>query len=170
LGVFVREGRFQCFTLITFARIGQLATLPKLFGNIYASLEVYSEVVIARAGMPGALSISTAEWIHVAPVRDAEALAEMISKTGLGAGETSAVVLAKEIHADLVLMDERKGRRLATQQGLAVVGCVGILEGLYRRGEIKDLRQAYAEMLRQKIRIDLRTLQLSLERFDLAAL
>ncbi len=67
------------------------------------------------------------------------------AKIGLGAGEVSAVFLAKEIRADLTLMDEWKGRRLASEAGLAVVG-VGILEELYRQGEIKDLRQNYLEL------------------------
>jgi predicted nucleic acid-binding protein len=80
------------------------------------------------------------------------------------------VLLAKELQADLVLMDEWKGRRLATESGLAVVGCIGILEELYRREEITDLREAYEELLRQGIRLDLRTLQVSLKRFNLPAL
>lgn len=98
------------------------------------------------------------------------ALTRAMANSGLGAGETSSVLLAKEIGADLVLMDEWKGRRLAKELGLAVAGCVGILEELYRRGEIEDLRQAYEELLRQGIRIDLGTLQGSLKRFDLPAL
>jgi predicted nucleic acid-binding protein len=103
-------------------------------------------------------------------VQDANALANAISVKGLGAGETSAVVLATELHADLVLMDEWKGRRLATESGLAVVGCVGILEELYRRGEIQDLRQVYEKLLRQGLRIDLRTLQASLKQLNLPTL
>jgi predicted nucleic acid-binding protein len=92
------------------------------------------------------------------------------AKSGLGAGEISAIFLVKELSADLTLMDEWKGRRLAIEGGLAVVGCVGILEDLFRRGEISDLRQVYGELLRQKIRVDLRTLQTSLQQFGVASL
>ena len=67
-------------------------------------------------------------------------------------------------------MDERKGRSLALEEGLSVVGCIGILEEMYRRGEITDPRQIYKELLRQKIRVDLRTLQASLRQFGLKAL
>jgi len=94
-------------------------------------------VVIAGAGLPGATAVSNADWIHVTPVRNSENLAKTISKIGLGAGEVSTAFLAKELAADLTLIDEWKGRRLATEEGLAVVGCVGILEELYRRNEIK---------------------------------
>ena len=70
--------------------------------------------------------------------------------SGLGAGKISAVFLAQE----LVLMDESRGRRFAKQARLAVVGCVGILEHLYRQRILADLRCAYAELLSQNIRID----------------
>jgi predicted nucleic acid-binding protein len=106
----------------------------------------------------------------VTPVRNVEDLAKTTIKIGLGAGEVSAVFLAKELSADLTLMDEWKGRRLATEEGLAVVGCIGILEEFYRRGEIKDLRATYQELLRQHIRIDMRTLQSRLKQFGVASL
>ena len=67
-------------------------------------------------------------------------------------------------------MDERKGRRLALEQGLSVVGCIGILEEMHRRGEIKDLRQIYQELMRQNIWVDLRTLQASLRQLGLKSL
>jgi hypothetical protein len=76
-------------------------------------------------------------WIHVTPVTNAEQLAQTRSKTGLGAGEVSAVFLANEIRADLTLIDEWKGRRLAREEGLAVVGCVGILEELIAGGRLR---------------------------------
>jgi uncharacterized protein len=120
--------------------------------------------------MPGAAAVSKADWIRVSPVKDVESLAKTITKTGLGAGEISAVFLAKELAADLILMDEWKGRRLAIDEGLAVVGCIGILEELHRRGDVADLRNAYQELLRQNIRVDLRTLQDSLKQFGLASL
>jgi uncharacterized protein len=156
--------------LITLARLGHLDLLRKLYDAVYISTEVYNEVVVAGAGMPGAAAVSTADWIHVTPVTNADDLAKTTAKIGLGAGEVSAVFLAKELHAEITLMDEWKGRRLASEEGLAVVGCIAILEELYRRGEIKDLRESYQEILRQKIRIDLRTLQSSLKHFRLASL
>ncbi len=156
--------------LITLARIGHLDSLHKLYETVHIPSEVYNEVVIAGAGMPGAASVANVDWLHVTPVQDAEGLAKAIVRTGLGRGEISAIFLAKELVADLTLMDERKGRRLALEEGLSVVGCIGILEEMYRRDEIKDLRQVYQELIRQNIRVDLRTLQASLKLFGLKAL
>ena len=76
----------------------------------------------------------------------------------------------KNSGADLTLMDEWKGRRLAVENGLAVVGCIGILEELYRRKEIENLLNIYQELLRQNIRVDVRTLQDSLNQFGLDSL
>jgi predicted nucleic acid-binding protein len=91
-------------------------------------------------------------------------------ETGLGAGELSAVLLARETGADVILLDERKARRYAVAQGLPVFGCIGILESLFRGGYLGDLREAYVWMLAEKIRVDLAALQLSLTKFNLPPL
>jgi predicted nucleic acid-binding protein len=80
------------------------------------------------------------------------------------------VILAKEISAELILMDESKGRRFARASGFEVIGCIGILEVLYRMSEISDLGNAYAQLLANKIRIDLPTPQRSLDKFSLPRL
>src|SRR5262249_9048961 len=56
------------------------------------------------------------DWLHVWAVRDANGLAKAISRSGLGAGEVSTVLLAKEMMADLTLIDERKGPQLAIEE------------------------------------------------------
>jgi predicted nucleic acid-binding protein len=156
--------------LITLARVGHLNSLHKLYPTVHIPGEVYNEVVNAGAGMPGASAVAAADWIRVSAIQDTDALAHAITKTRLGGGEVAAVLLAKELTADLILMDEWKGRKLAIEEGLAVVGCVAILEQLYRRGQISDLRQVYLELLFQNIRVDTRTLQASLKQFGLDSL
>ena len=70
---------------------------------------------------------------------------------GPGAGERGAILLAKSLPADLVLLDEWKARRIAREAGI-------------RRGLVPDLRQAYIDLLRQGIRFDIGLLQDSLAR------
>jgi predicted nucleic acid-binding protein len=89
---------------------------------------------------------------------------------GLGAGERGAILLAKSLPADLVLLDEWKVRRIAREPGLAITGCLGLLEAGARRGLVPDLRQAYIDLLRQGIRFDIGLLQDSLARLGLPKL
>ena len=102
--------------LIALARIGHFDLLPKLYGTIVISTEVYNEVVIAGAGLPGAKQAANATWVQVAALRDSAALSAAVEKTGLGMGEVSAVILAKELAADLLLVDEWKARRSARER------------------------------------------------------
>lgn len=156
--------------LIALARIGHFDLLPKLYGIIVIPTEVYNEVVIAGAGLPGAKQTAGANWIQISAVRDAAALKMAVEKTGLGAGEVSAVILAQELSADLLLVDEWKARRFALAEGLSVKGCIGILESFHRRGLLLDLRGAYIRLLAEKIRVNLPALQDSLAKFSLPPL
>jgi predicted nucleic acid-binding protein len=156
--------------LITLARIGCFELLTKLYGTVHISSEVYREVAIDGAGLPGAAQVARAVWIEVMPVRNIADLAASVADTGLGAGELSAIVLAKELAADLVLIDEWRARRYAQKQGLAITGCVGVLEHLYEQGDLSDLRGAYHKLIQHKTRIDLQTLHYSLAKFNLPAL
>lgn len=63
----------------------------------------------------------------------------------LDPGETAALLLAREIRADLLLLDERKGRAVAKRLGLAVTGTVGVLvrASLHR---LTDFEQAIAQL------------------------
>lgn len=111
--------------LITLARIECFDLLRELYGRIYISTEVHAEVAVAGAGLPGAFRTAQADWIEVKPVQDAASLASSFTRYRLGAGELSAIALARELSADLVLIDDRRARRHAVDQGLAVIGCVG---------------------------------------------
>lgn len=48
-------------------------------------------------------------------------------KSFLGQGEAEAIVLAVEVNADLLLIDEKLGRKEAAKKGLACIGVLGTL-------------------------------------------
>ena len=61
----------------------------------------------------------------------------------LDRGERQAIELARLAHADLLLMDERLGVRIARRQGLSVTGTLGVLLQAAWRGLI-DVDKALA--------------------------
>ena len=54
--------------------------------------------------------------------------------TEIDEGEAQAIVLALELSADLILVDEIKGRAIAEQQGLSVTGLLGVLLRAKKQG------------------------------------
>jgi predicted nucleic acid-binding protein len=66
---------------------------------------------------------------------------------GLHQGEAAAIALAVSLHADLLLMDERKGVKVARAKRFCVTGTLGLVEMAARRGLV-DFAEA-AERLRQ---------------------
>jgi predicted nucleic acid-binding protein len=156
--------------LILLARIGLLNSLPRIFGAVTVAREVYDEIVVRGEGLPGAREIQEASWIKVATVEDKELFERWRGDYHLGSGEVATIVLARQLAADLVMMDERKARVLAEDHELSVVGTVGLLETLYLRKEIPDLRSAFMKLVAEGIWIDRTILNHSLSEFALAPL
>ena len=60
-------------------------------------------------------------------------------------GERSAIALAELLHANLILIDERKGTNVALSKGFEVTGTICVLDLAARRGLI-DLTQAFTRL------------------------
>lgn len=156
--------------LVILSKLGCFDLLNRLFPRVYISREVHDEVVIAGAGLPGASEVSKAEWVEVKAVQDAGGLHSAQQKYGLGPGEMSTILLAKELGANLVLLDDYKARRVAKAEGFAILGSIGLLEAFYLRGYLADLRSLFQELIAQNVYIDKRLLDRRLRFLGLAPL
>lgn len=61
-------------------------------------------------------------------------------------GETEVLALALELNADLVIMDERLGRRHAKRLGLRITGTLGVLTKAKKMGLVPAIRPLITEM------------------------
>jgi predicted nucleic acid-binding protein len=156
--------------LITLSKVGYFDLLQKLFTEITVSQEVWNEVVVRGAGLAGSSETSQAGWIKVRSVANSALVKEWRNAYNLGAGELSTILLAKELTASVAVIDERRARRLAVTEGLAVSGSIAVLESGYRKKYVSDLRAAYRQLLTANIWIDQKKLNQSLASFGLSPL
>lgn len=122
--------------LIALAWLEQLTLLPRLFKTIHIPQAVQDEL-LHNPDTTGVDEFRAAPWLEVTPVTDHLAVVMLLDQ--LDAGESEAIVLAHELQAGLLLMDERRGRRRATQGGLTIVGTLGILVEAHQRSMIGPL-------------------------------
>lgn len=97
--------------------VGAAEILPNLFGEVIIPEAVRDELLHTHSSLP--------EWVRVVAVRNAAETQRFSQSVDLG--EAEAIELAKELHADRLLIDELKGRRLATQEGIAIIGLLGVV-------------------------------------------
>jgi predicted nucleic acid-binding protein len=70
----------------------------------------------------------------------------------LDPGESEAIALAAEVHADVVLMDEQAGRQEAIRRGLKVAGTLSILDEAEQVGLV-NFDEAVAELQKTSFRL-----------------
>ena len=125
--------------LIGLARIGQLDLIQKLFQRITIAQAVWDEVVVNGLSRPSSQEVAQADWIDVQ--KPADRLAVEALRLSLGAGESESMVLAKEISARLIILDDAKARLAAQQLGLTVAGTAALI---YRAEELQLIDSAAA--------------------------
>jgi predicted nucleic acid-binding protein len=103
--------------------IGCIDLLPRLFEKTVVPIAVKNELSDPRT------PLAVRNWIASPPawleVHDASSLPKV---SGLDVGETEAIALAENLRADLLLVDERIGFRMAKKMGLRVTGTLGLLD------------------------------------------
>lgn len=122
--------------IIALIKLNRLDILEYLYGQIHIPLAVYQEI---KAGRTKGYyqDISKINWINIARITDQQAVRYFLD---LDDGEAEAIVLATEIKADLIILDEKLGRCHANHAGLNVTGTIGVLIKAKKEGLIPKLK------------------------------
>ena len=133
--------------IMNLACVGHLELLQQLYGSVIIPGAVYREITVSGAGEAGAAEVQALEWIQVREVAD-RALATSL-QIELDEGEAEAVALAVELKADLLLVDERRGRAVAARLGLTVIGLLGVLVEAKHQGYLPAIKPVLDALLVQ---------------------
>jgi hypothetical protein len=132
------------------AAIGQLDLLRQLYTCLIIPTAVYNEMVGANKLVPGAIEVQTFPWIQTQAIMNSKQVTAILeSQENIDLGEAEAIVLTLELNADLLLMDERRGRTLATGYGLNVTGLLGVLLQAKRNGLISAVKLLLDQLIEQ---------------------
>jgi predicted nucleic acid-binding protein len=124
--------------------IHQINLLPDLYRRVLIPESVLKELsAIETPQLVRNWATNLPEWIEVLPATPIDD----DSLTRLHAGERDAISLALTVHANAVLMDERRGRQEAENRDLKPIGTLGVLVAAHNR-RLVDLR-ATIDALRQ---------------------
>lgn len=130
--------------LIGLARVNQLHLLQQLYSEIHLPAAVWNEVVVQGAGQPGATAVQSAAWIRQSAVKNAPLVLSLSQE--LGAGESEAIVLAQELPADLLILDERHAREKARRLGIRFTGVLGVLVEAKSRGLLPAVKPVMLDL------------------------
>ena len=122
--------------LIALGRVGYLKLLHDLYQGVLIPPAVHDELHLG-SGRPGAEQSADAlerGWLEVQELSagSAPSLSELVLI--LDPGEAEAILLAEVVNCKFLLIDERKGRAIATHRGVPVVGTAGVLLAAKKRG------------------------------------
>jgi predicted nucleic acid-binding protein len=90
-------------------------------------------------------------WVNVVAIRNQEALRFL--KFEIDEGEAATIILATEIKGALLILDEKKARKIARRLDLKVTGLMGVLMKAKEKGIIGAVRELIVSLEEADFRI-----------------
>lgn len=141
--------------------INQIDLLPRLFQQIIIPDVVRDEMLDPDA--PPILQewiANPPSWLTIQPVPVLDTTLH-----SLDPGEQAAITLTQTLSADLLIIDERLGRQIAEERGIAIIGTLGILDDAANQGLI-NLAEAIAQLQQTNFRVSRRIIQALLNKAE----
>ena len=144
---------------IGLVKIGYVEVLPRLYRCVTIPPEVAAELASPkRTPEVQAFIASSPAWLCVrSPVT-------METITGIDPGECAAISLARELRADLLLIDENAGRNAAMARHIQTVRTAAILLDAANVGVLSDLKSAFDKLKATNFRVPVKVLDELLKR------
>ena len=125
--------------LIGLERIERLDILPQVFDTVFAPPAVAKEVQ------------ASLDWLRVQTLANPSVVTAL--RTQMDEGEAEAIALALELENVLLILDDKKARRVAQQMGMKVIGTVGMLLRAKRQGIIYEVKPLFIKLTEVNFRI-----------------
>jgi predicted nucleic acid-binding protein len=121
--------------LIALAACDALPLLDHLFHDVRVPSAVFRECTVPGKPSAEQLKDYLRERVIEVDLQDF-----VIAVAGLGQGELEAMALYKRLHAELLLVDDHRARKVAYLNGIEVVGSLGVLLRAKESGFIMEIR------------------------------
>lgn len=154
--------------LISLMKASRLDVLQQLFGEVLIPTAVFNELTSNDSFQEEAQQIRNCPFIRVVSVSETKAVDVLRRSTGLDLGESEAIVFADDNNANVLLMDEAKGRQVAKAMGLFIMGTVGVLLAAFDEKVLsaEDVKAALQRLRQANRRISDSLIQAALEKLD----
>ena len=138
--------------ILSLYKIGRLELLSDLFKQVIVPQAVYNEISILGRGKPGHDAFDLVNYISVKQIENV--LAASLLRSQLDYGEAETIVLAQEMGADVLILDEKKARKIAQANSQKVIGTIGILQMAKDKGLIPNIKTALDALIENGIWIN----------------
>ncbi|GBC95186.1 hypothetical protein HRbin16_00973 [bacterium HR16] len=132
--------------IMNLARVGHLYLLERLYLKVSIPEAVFHELQ-RSSDLLGNTRFESLPWLDVSPVNNRLLVDALLLE--LHRGEAEAIALAVENKADLLLIDERIGRRVAERMGLRFIGVLGVLIQAKEEGIIRAVKPVLDSLITQ---------------------
>lgn len=133
--------------LSNLALVDHLWLLEAIYQTVIIPEVVANE--LAAASDPIISAILQLNWIQTRFLTNSQLANQLQQERGLDAGEANAIVLALELQADDLLIDERLGRQEALRLGLSIIGILGVLLIAKQRNLIPHVQSVMDALINQ---------------------
>ena len=123
---------------IYLSAINQINLLKNLFSEIFIPEAVKREVMSGGKDSFGVKEIKTQKWIKTKKIRNK--LAKEYLLTEIDDGEAEVIILAEELKASFIIIDDKLARKIAKLRGFNVVGTLRLLVAAKEKGLVNEVK------------------------------